>query len=154
MIFSFFDEDDLFMLAHLKMTGQFFVVEPDGEVIGGGHTMVGLTGGEWPHKHSRVAFHFTDGSTMFFNDMRLFGYTKLADAKEVAIARSGFGPEPIDPEFDCEWFVEKLRKRNTPVKAALLEMKPSFGLVSGRCEKPAESLKKKLRRCVSQLVRL
>jgi len=128
LIFSFVDQDDLFMLAHLKMTGQFFYVDSDGAVVGGGHTMSGLTGGDWPHKHSRVAFHFTDHSTLYFNDMRLFGYTKLASATEVAIARSGFGPEPIDPEFDCQWFADKLKKRKTPIKAALLDQKFVAGL--------------------------
>jgi len=128
MIFSFEGEDDLFMLAHLKMTGQFFYVDNDGKVVGGGHTMSGLTGGDWPHKHSRVAFHFTDRSTLYFNDMRLFGYTKLATAAQVAVARSGFGPEPIDPEFDCQWFATKLKKRKTPIKAALLDQKFIAGL--------------------------
>ena len=128
MIFSFVGEVDLYLLAHLKMTGQFFVVEPDGSVTGGGHSMTGLTGGDWPHKHSRVAFHFSDHSTMYFNDMRLFGYTKLTDAEGARVARAGFGPEPIDPNFDCDWFAKKLRTRKTPVKAALLDQKFVAGL--------------------------
>jgi formamidopyrimidine-DNA glycosylase len=36
MIFSFTDEDNLFLLAHLKMTGQFFFVGKKGETVGGG----------------------------------------------------------------------------------------------------------------------
>ena len=43
-------------------------------------------------------------------------------------ARSGFGPEPIAEDFNCEWFVDKLRKRNTPVKAALLDQSFVAGL--------------------------
>jgi formamidopyrimidine-DNA glycosylase len=128
LIFSFQNEDDLFMLAHLKMTGQFFYVDTDGDIVGGGHSMTESDGRDFPHKHSRVAFHFTDRTTLYFNDMRLFGYTKLATAAEVAVARSGFGPEPIDPEFDCQWFAEKLKKRRTPVKAALLDQKFVAGL--------------------------
>jgi len=128
LIFSFIGEDDLFMLAHLKMTGQFFYVDADGDIAGGGHTMTEFDRTDFPHKHSRVAFHFTDHTTLYFNDMRLFGYTKLATAEEVAVARSGFGPEPIDPEFDCAWFAEKLTKRRTPIKAALLDQKFVAGL--------------------------
>jgi formamidopyrimidine-DNA glycosylase len=128
LIFSFQDQDDLFMLAHLKMTGQFFYVDNDGDIVGGGHSMSESDGRDFPHKHSRVAFHFTDRSTLYFNDMRLFGYTKLANAAQVAVARSGFGPEPIDPEFDCQWFTEKLKKRRTPIKAALLDQKFVAGL--------------------------
>ena len=127
MIFSFVGEDNLFLLAHLKMTGQFFFVDKKGEVAGGGHSMTAADI-ELPHKHTRVAFHFTDGTTLYFNDMRLFGYTKLANVKEVAKAREGFGPEPIDPEFDVDWFTEKLKRRNTPIKAALLDQSFIAGL--------------------------
>lgn len=127
LIFSFVGETNRFLLAHLKMTGQFFYVAKAGDVTGGGHSM---TPNDMilPHKHTRVAYHFTDSSTLYFNDMRLFGYTKIATAAEVEKARSGFGPEPIDPEFDITWFTEKLRRRTTVVKAALLDQSFIAGL--------------------------
>jgi formamidopyrimidine-DNA glycosylase len=128
MIFSFVAESDLFMLAHLKMTGQFFYVDSTGAMSGGGHTMTDSSQRDFPHKHSRVAFHFSDHTTLYFNDMRLFGYTKLATAAEVAVARSKFGPEPIRVDFDCEWFWTKLKKRKTPIKAALLDQSFVAGL--------------------------
>lgn len=128
MIFSFENEVDLFLLAHLKMTGQFFFVDSDHDISGGGHSMTEADVRDLPNKHTRVAFYFTDGSALYFNDMRLFGYTKLATAQEVESARGGFGPEPIDPEFDGEWFAKKLRSRKTPVKAALLDQKFVAGL--------------------------
>ncbi len=126
LIFSFVDENDLFILAHLKMTGQFFFVDGK-ETTGGGHSITPRDR-ELPGKHTRVTFHFTDGTTLYFNDMRLFGYTKLANAKEVAKAREGFGPEPIDPQFDVEWFVEHVRKRQSPIKAVLLDQSFIAGL--------------------------
>lgn len=128
MIFSFVSEADTFLLAHLKMTGQFFYVDTQGAVSGGGHTMTESAGHEFPHKHSRVAFHFTDRTTLYFNDMRLFGYTKLATAAEVARARGTFGPEPIAMDFDCANFATKLKKRKTPIKAALLDQSFVAGL--------------------------
>ena len=127
MIFSFVNESNLFLLAHLKMTGQFFFVDAKGEVVGGGTSMPAADI-KLPTKPTRVAFNFTDGTTLYFNDMRLFGYTKLATAAEVIEARKGFGPEPIDPEFDIDSFVVKIRKRNTPVKAALLDQSFVAGL--------------------------
>jgi len=128
MIFSFENERDLFLLAHLKMTGQFFFVDTTGDAVGGGHSMTESELKDFPHKHSRVAFHFSDHSTLYFNDMRLFGYTKLAAAAEVALARARFGPEPIAPDFDCDWFATRLKKRKTPVKAALLDQSFIAGL--------------------------
>ena len=127
MIFSFTEENNLFMLAHLKMTGQFFFVDKSGNIAGGGHTMT-KSEKKLPSKHTRVAFNFTDGTTLYFNDMRLFGYTKLADAKTVANARLGFGPEPIDLEFDIDWFVTNVRKRKSPIKAVLLDQSFVAGL--------------------------
>jgi formamidopyrimidine-DNA glycosylase len=127
MIWSFKHEPDLFLLTHLKMTGQFFYRDKGG-VSGGGHSMTAADTRELPGKHTRVAFYFTDGSALFFNDMRLFGYTKLASAEETARAREQFGPEPIRDDFDVELFIEKLRKRKTSVKAALLDQSFIAGL--------------------------
>ncbi len=127
MIFSFTNENNLFLLAHLKMTGQFFYVDKRGIVSGGGHSMTAADT-NLPHKHTRVAFHFTDNTSLFFNDMRLFGYTKLATAKEVTEARQGYGPEPIDPEFNIDWFTTEVRKRRSPIKAVLLDQSFIAGL--------------------------
>lgn len=127
LIFSFTKQDNLFMLAHLKMTGQFFYTDKT-NLIGGGHSMTERDRSKLPGPHTRTVFHFTDGSTLYFNDMRLFGYTKLADSATVEMARSGFGPEPIDVNFDLKWFADTLRKRNTPVKAALLDQSFVSGL--------------------------
>lgn len=128
MIFSFKGENDLFLLAHLKMTGQFFYIDKRGEVSGGGHSVTAADQREFPNKHTRVAFHFTDRTSLFFNDMRLFGFTKVASAKEVERARAGFGPEPIAADFDCDWFIGKVRTRKTSIKAALLDQSFIAGL--------------------------
>ena len=128
LIFSFVDASDTFLLAHLKMTGQFFFVDTRGGIVGGGHSMTKADFNDLPNKHTRVAFHFSDSSTLFFNDMRLFGYTKVVDQAAATHARSQFGPEPIDPDFDRDWFAKKLRTRKTSVKAALLDQSFVAGL--------------------------
>jgi len=127
MIISFVGESDIFLLAHLKMTGQFFFVDRTG-VQGGGHSMTEADVRDLPHKHTRLALHFTDHATLYFNDMRLFGYVKVATAAEVAKARGQFGPEPIDEQFDVDDFVTRVRKRKTPIKAALLDQSFVAGL--------------------------
>jgi formamidopyrimidine-DNA glycosylase len=127
MIFSFKNEPDLFLLAHLKMTGQFFYVDDGGEVEGGGHSMTAADM-DLPMKHTRIGFHFTDRSTLYFNDMRLFGYVKLATKIEVDTARGKFGPELTREDFDSDWFYKKLKMRKTPIKAALLDQHFVAGL--------------------------
>ena len=128
MIFSFKHEKDLFVLAHLKMTGQFFYAEDDEVVIGGGHSMSDSDVAEFPGRHTRLAIYFSDNSTLYFNDMRLFGYVKVVGAELKEKAKAGFGPEPIDKAFDTKWFVEATRKRNAPIKAVLLDQAFVSGL--------------------------
>ena len=110
------------------MTGQFFFVDSTQVITGGGHSLSPTDTRELPGRHTRVAFTFSDNSHLYFNDMRLFGYTKLANAKMVALARQGFGPEPIGPDFDVTWFVGSLRKKGSVVKAALLDQSFIAGL--------------------------
>lgn len=127
MIFEFVDEPNFFLLAHLKMTGQFFYRDQK-EISGGGHSMTASDIKQLPGPHTRVSFTFTDNSTLYFNDMRLFGYIKIASAAEVALARSKFGEEPINESFDITSFIKRLAKRNTSIKAALLDQSFVAGL--------------------------
>ncbi len=127
LIFHLAKEPDLFILAHLKMTGQFFYRDQAG-IIGGGHSMTPSDTRELPGRHTRVAFYFTGNSVLFFNDMRLFGYLKLATAEEVSKAKARFGQEPIADDFDTELFASALKKRRTPIKAALLDQTFIAGL--------------------------
>jgi len=127
MIFDFAKEKDLFLLVHLKMTGQFFYVKND-ETTGGGHATNEKDGKNLPHKHTRVAIHFKDKSTLFFNDMRLFGYMKIADATTVEKAIARFGPEPIAADFEPEHFINILNERKTSIKAVLLNQSLVAGL--------------------------
>ncbi len=128
MILSFKDEGNLFLLAHLKMTGQFFYVDKRGSIIGGGHSMIESDRAQLPNKHTRITFYFSDTTALHFNDMRLFGYVKVANKAEVDRARSAFGQEPISPTFDVADFTKKLQRRNTPIKAALLDQSFVAGL--------------------------
>ena len=127
MIFSFADTPDFFLLAHLKMTGQFLFLDPAGNVRGGGHSL-SPTDTHLPNRHTRISFTLDNGMQLFFNDMRLFGYVKIADTAEVEAARSKFGPEPIRDDFDIDYFIKGLKCRKTPIKAALLDQSFVAGL--------------------------
>lgn len=128
LIISFAGESDLFLLVHLKMTGQLIYEDSKGKTSGGGHSLTKADTEELPGRHTRTFFTFRDGTKLYFNDMRLFGYTKLATLSQVEKARASFGPEPISETFDAEWFVKKVRERKAPIKGVLLDQKFVAGL--------------------------
>lgn len=114
------------MLAHLKMTGQFFFVSGK-EITGGGHSQAAKDSQNLPNKHTRVAFYFSDDSALYFNDMRKFGYLRLTDGAGVAKAKARFGAEATDPKFNTATFHTRISKKQNPIKATLLDQ----GLISG-----------------------
>jgi len=115
-----------FMLGHLKMTGQFVYADDKGHV-GGGHTLT-ETDFKLPHKHTRVIFHFKDGSTLYFNDMRLFGYLQLVAPDEKDSIWAGYGIEPGTANYTWANFEKIFERRKTTLKALLLNQKVVSGL--------------------------
>lgn len=107
-----------YMLVHLKMTGQ-LIYEKGGTKIAGGHSWPSLKD-PLPNKYSHVVIRFVDGGTLFFNDMRQFGYMELADNERLQEALDVFGPEPLEEDFTFEVFTQMLGKRTIAIKAALL----------------------------------
>lgn len=113
---------DYSLVVHLKMTGQ-LVFRSRQESFGAGHPSSSLVG-ELPDKSTRVTITFVDGSQLFFNDQRKFGWMRLIPTPEVMNLDffRKVGPEPLSADFKWQDFQERLMKRpNTSVKAALLD---------------------------------
>lgn len=103
------------ILGHLGMSGQLLVQPPDAP----------------DERHLRVRFALDgadEGREMRFVDQRMFGGLSVSEGgadlpPEIAhIAR-----DPLDPEFDDDLFVRKVRKRTSGVKRQLLDQ----NLISG-----------------------
>lgn len=144
---------DYTLVIHLKMTGQLVFIgnkhqgkgksnkllgkapktpvtstlslipsEPSAR-FGAGHPSSSLTG-ELPDKSTRVVINFADGSKLFFNDQRKFGWVKLFPSIEVPNINfmQKFGPEPLEENLTASDFILRIRKRaGTTIKAALLD---------------------------------
>lgn len=109
------------LVIHLKMTGQ--LVFRGEQVFGAGHPNESLIG-ELPDKSTRVTIDFTDGSKLFFNDQRKFGWVRLLPTIEVPEIDffKTVGPEPLDHDFTPKQFIERLlRRKNSAIKAVLLD---------------------------------
>lgn len=112
---------DYTLVTHLKMTGQLVYV--GAERFGGGHPNDSLVQA-LPDRFTRVVIEFTDGTTLYFNDMRKFGWVKLYPSAEVPNIdfMKKVGPEPLEDAFTAEQFIARVRRRNnTTIKAAILD---------------------------------
>jgi len=110
------------LVIHLKMTGQ-LVFRSKTAHFGAGHPNDSLIG-DLPDKSTRVTLHFTDGSTLYFNDQRKFGWMRLMPTAEVPMLDffQKVGPEPLAADFTASDFATRLRRRSkSAVKAVLLD---------------------------------
>ena len=115
------------LVIHLKMTGQLVFVGK--EHFGAGHPNDSLIN-NLPDKSTRVVLDFTDGSKLFFNDQRKFGWMRLIPTLEVMNDfLKTVGPEPLEDDFTVDKFIERLQTRkNSPIKAVLLDQKVLAGV--------------------------
>jgi formamidopyrimidine-DNA glycosylase len=110
------------LVIHLKMTGQ-MVFRAHEVAFGAGHPNDSLIG-ELPDRSTRVTFTFDDGSHLYFNDQRKFGWVKLIPTIEVPNIdfMQKVGPEPLEADFTADQFAERFKRRaKSPIKAALLD---------------------------------
>jgi len=109
------------LVTHLKMTGQ--LVFSGTERFGAGHPNDSLIG-ELPDKSTRVTLSFSDGSKLFFNDQRKFGWMRLIPTVEVMNLDffKKVGPEPLSSDFTWQVFRGRcLRRKNSNIKSVLLD---------------------------------
>lgn len=120
---------DYSLVIHLKMTGQLVFRSPAAN-FGAGHPNDSLVG-ELPDTSTRVIFTFKDGSKLFFNDQRKFGWVRLIPTIEVENLDffKRVGPEPLGADFTADDFAKRLlRRQNSGVKAVLLDQTVVAGI--------------------------
>ncbi|MGH3279103.1 MAG: bifunctional DNA-formamidopyrimidine glycosylase/DNA-(apurinic or apyrimidinic site) lyase [Trebonia sp.] len=103
------------LLAHLGMSGQLLVGDPDRPLS----------------PHVRARFTFTDGGPdLRFTDQRTFGHLMRCFVRPgglVPAPIAHIAPDPLEDAFDPEGFVARLVRKKTQVKRALLDQ----SLISG-----------------------
>ena len=116
-------DDDEALLAHLGMSGQLLVGDPDRPLS----------------PHVRARFTFTDGGPdLRFTDQRTFGHLMLVpfahgdldgpgETRELPAPIAHIAPDPMEAAFDDRDFAARLTRRHTGVKRALLDQ----SLISG-----------------------
>jgi formamidopyrimidine-DNA glycosylase len=125
---------DISLAIHFKMTGQLIWIPKTHnsqlttqERIVGGHPTKDFTG-ELPSKHTRVIFHLSDKSTLYFNDQRIFGWVKAGLKKDINDMDfiKGLGPEPF--EMTEDEFLRSFGLIKRPIKIALMDQEKISGV--------------------------
>ena len=118
--------NQMWMMVHLRMTGQMIFVGD--EKFAAGHPDGGFTE-EMPGRHTRVYFDFEDGTHLYFNDQRKFGFIAVLD--ELGLEEDNFlkklAPEPWNIGEDAFWAMLQ-RHKAAPVKAAILDQSNIAGV--------------------------
>ncbi|WP_250027304.1 bifunctional DNA-formamidopyrimidine glycosylase/DNA-(apurinic or apyrimidinic site) lyase [Paractinoplanes maris] len=95
------------IIGHLGMSGQLLMQPSDAE----------------DEKHLRIRFTFTDGGAeLRFVDQRTFGGLSVSEGgAELPGEIAHIARDPMDPLFDDEAFVARLRGKHTEIKRAVLD---------------------------------
>ena len=116
----------MWMMVHLRMTGQMIFV--GNEKFAAGHPDQGFTE-EMPGRHTRVYFDFENGTHLYFNDQRKFGFIAVMD--ELGLQEDKFlsrlAPEPWDMSADAFWEMLQ-RHKASPIKATILDQSNIAGV--------------------------
>src|SRR5580693_8932634 len=106
-------DDDEALLAHLGMSGQLLVGDPDRPLS----------------PHVRVRLTFADGGPdLRFTDQRTFGHLLFSPGgAQLPAVIAHIAPDPLEAAFDRAAFAARLRARRSGIKRALLDQ----SLVSG-----------------------
>lgn len=126
MLVLHLDAPEPIVMVHLKMTGQ-LVWRKDGKQLVGGHPSEDWNA-KLPNKHTRVVIEFADGSVLFFNDLRRFGWVKLVSRETFDQIIAKMPQDIIDPDFTLEKFKEILVRSGRAVKLVIMDQQMVGGV--------------------------
>lgn len=113
---------DKYILAHLKMTGQFVYESKDKKKKTLGGHPIEVSEKKLPNKHTHIIFHLENG-TLYYNDTRMFGYVLYYPNTKSFEKENHFGKlglEPLDPKFTNSYFEKMLKNKKSKIKSILL----------------------------------
>lgn len=104
------------LVVHLGMSGQLLVQQPTDDT----------------NRHLRVRVTFDDArDELWFVDQRTFGgmfLDEVADEEAIPTTLAHIAPDPLSAEFDRRATVRRMRRKQSPVKAVLLDQSVVSGI--------------------------
>lgn len=101
------------LVCHLRMTGKLLVYSAEVQ----------------PTKHDHVIFYLDNHMAVFYEDVRRFGGFNLCDDTATVMEQlAKLGPEPLEENFNANYFFESTRRRKRPIKTHLLDQSIVAGI--------------------------
>ncbi|HEX8932275.1 MAG TPA: bifunctional DNA-formamidopyrimidine glycosylase/DNA-(apurinic or apyrimidinic site) lyase [Patescibacteria group bacterium] len=113
------DLDNQFSLAiHVKMTGQL--------IYDAGEKKLDLS---LPDKYTHIIFHLDHGATLYYRDVRQFGWVKVVPTVDILDLPffKNLGKEPLK-DLTLDYFRLLIKRYQTPIKQLLMEQRKVAGI--------------------------
>ena len=122
----------LTILAHLGMTGKFFIVNKDNKKQKTSFYYL-IKNNE--SKHDHLTIYFNNGLKLIYNDVRKFGFLKLLKSEDIFMSKhlKFLGPEPLTKEFNLNYIIKYVRNKKITIKNLLMNQKFIAGLGNIYC---------------------
>ena len=123
---------NLTILAHLGMTGKFFVVDNNNNKK---KTSFYYSDKKDESKHDHIILFFNKGFKLIYNDVRKFGFLKILKSKDIFKSKhlKFLGPEPLTQKLNLKYIIKYLFRKKTPIKSLLMDQKFIAGLGNIYC---------------------
>jgi formamidopyrimidine-DNA glycosylase len=124
----FFFNKDIVMLAHLGMTGKFFI-EKNNQIKLKTSFYYNINENK-DNKHNHLIFIFKNKLKLIYNDVRKFGFIKFDLIKNIKKNShlKILGPEPLSNFFNYIYFKDFIIDKNRTIKGLLMDQKFISGL--------------------------
>jgi len=104
-----------YLNIHFKLSGQILFSKDVNHAVF--KNIIPFTGGnKMPANTTRVIIKFSDGSGIFFNDLRKFGWIKISDQP-----LKPKGIDVLDKQFTVKYLTVILKKTRKPIKVLLMD---------------------------------
>ena len=123
---------NLTILAHLGMTGKFFIVDKNKKRQ---KTSFYYSVKNNDSKHDHLTLSLSKGLKLIYNDVRKFGFLKLLKSENIFMSRhlQFLGPEPLKKEFSLNYVIKHSVNKKKNIKDLLMDQKFVSGLGNIYC---------------------
>jgi formamidopyrimidine-DNA glycosylase (fpg) len=116
------NKTSVFLNIHLKLTGELLYANDVSNAVF--KEIIPFTKtNKMPASTTRVVIKFSDGSGLFFNDLRKFGWMKIKDTPE-----KPKGIDVLSNDFTLDFFSNLVKKSKKPIKILLMDQEKITGI--------------------------